>query len=105
MTKRNTTYRSKEQWLKIIAAWKASKRSQKAWCEENSIPLSSFSVAFRRLEGQEQALLKRSDFITIQPKQNTGLELSYKGLSVHLTEDFNEQVLARFLKVVGELPC
>lgn len=105
MSKRKTTYRSKEQWLEIIATWKTSKRSQKAWCEENSIPLSSFSVAFRRLEGQRQAPLKRSDFIKIQPKQNIGLQLSYKGLSLHLTADFDEQVLARFLKVVGELPC
>lgn len=105
MTKRHTTYRSKEQWLEIISAWKASGKSQKAWCEEHSISPTSLYGAISRLESHKQAPLKRSDFITVQPKQASGLQLSYKGLSIHLPADFDEYALARFLKVVGELPC
>ena len=105
MTKRHAIYRSKEQWLEIIAAWKASGKSQKAWCEEHSISPTSFYGAMSRLESLEQAPLKRSDFVAIQPKPAPGLQLSYKGLSIHLQTDFDEHTLARFLKVVGALSC
>lgn len=105
MTKRHVTYRSKQQWQEIITAWKASGKSQKAWCEEHSISPTSFYGAISRLESQKQAPLKRSDFVAIQPKQAPGLQLSYKGVSIHLQTDFDEHTLARFLKVVGELSC
>jgi hypothetical protein len=105
MVKRHTIYRPKEQWLEIIAAWKASGKSQKVWCEEHSIPPTSLYGAISRLESHKHGPLKRSDFVAIQPKQASGLQLSYKGLSIHLPADFDEQALARFLRVVGELPC
>ena len=104
MTKRRT-YRSKQQWLEIITAWKASGKNQRVWCEENSIPFTSFYSTLSRLESCNQNLLKRSDFVEIQPKQTSGLQMNYKGLSIDLSVDFDEHVLARFLKVVGELPC
>jgi hypothetical protein len=105
MTKRHVTYRSKEQWLEIIAAWKASGKSQKSWCEEHSISPTSLYGAISRLGDDKQAPLKRSDFVAIQPKKAAGLQMSYKGLSIHLPTDFDEHTLTRFLKVIGELSC
>lgn len=98
-------HRSKEQWLQIIAEWKTSGKSQMAWSQEQGISISAFYKAVNRLEKDNQAPLQRSDFVEIENKQISGLQLNYKGLSVHLSADFDELTLTRFLKVIGDLSC
>ena len=105
MRKRNTVYRSKELWQELIAAWEASNIPQKRWCKENAIPHTSFWSALRRFKGKVSSPLNRLDFIKIPSQKTEGLQLSYKGLSINLSSDFDEIALKRFLKVVEQLAC
>ena len=108
--KRNTTHRSKDEWLKIINTWKASQKNITIWCQENNIPDSSFRSAYTRLfpsesNPQELPILLRSCFQelieTIQPVN--GIELCFKGITLRVSQKVDESVLLHILKIMEKL--
>jgi undecaprenyl pyrophosphate synthase len=106
--KRSTIQRSNDEWLKIIENWKSSKKGLTTWCEENGIPHSSLYSAYKRLfpePKKEKPTLQRSCFQELKESSqlNSEIEISFKGITLKLNKQYDENLLLKLLRVMEGL--
>ena len=73
--------RTDEEWMNLIHECRASGLSDKNWCEEHQIPVSSFYYQVRRLRKMACEISPKKDFIT--EKQPEIVELSFNDAKVY----------------------
>lgn len=105
--KKKSPIRSNEEWFKLIDDWKSSQKGVIIWCQENGIPDSTFRSAYKRLfpDDQKQSVLQRSCFQELKETNqlDSGIEFSFQGITVRLSQQFDEQLLLSLLKVLRKL--
>lgn len=99
------TLAKKHEWTKKIDEWQSSGKTISSWCLENNIVVSRFQYWRKRLGlVAKRKISTASSFIelpdTNSPRSN--IELQYKGATFLLSEDFDETILARTLRVLRD---
>ena len=77
--------RTNEEWMNLIRECHASGLSNKSWCKEHQIPVSSFYYQMRRLRKMACEISSKKDFIT--ERQPEIVELSLDDLKEYHMRD------------------
>lgn len=77
--------RTNEEWMNLIRECHASSLSNKSWCKEHQIPVSSFYYQMRRLRKMACEISSKKDFIT--ERQPEIVELSLDDLKEYPMRD------------------
>ena len=95
----------KELWLKRIQDWKSSGKQIAEWCRENGVHSRSFYHWRIKLNlSPTQNSNKQTSFIELEDETSisSGISISYKGITVQLAKNFDENALNKCLKILSE---
>ena len=99
---RKQRHRGESEWRELIAAWRASGKTRRAWCEQHGVSPESMRRWCKRLRGT----VAEADFVQIQePRQSleaiTTLRVTRQG-EVEIQGKLSEELLRCVLRVVWE---
>ena len=87
-----------KKWQRIITKWRESGLSQKQFCQENGINVSTFYFYKKKLK-------KISPFVELSPvklvPENISIHLNSRNISISIPNSFCENTLLRLLKTLG----
>jgi hypothetical protein len=89
-------------WKERILQQKSSGLSIERWCRENQVVVCQFYYWKSKL------FLKRIDassFTELVDTKNTGINIEYNGMRIHLDPNFDAATLKRCLSVIREGKC
>jgi len=100
----NSSNRSKvDLWDHQIENWKASGLSQKKWCEENTVSLSSLKYWLAKRGVQKAADPQFTEIVDQFGNHcQSGLQLRIGSATIELATNFDEGTLRRLVKVLGD---
>lgn len=98
------TRRSHDEWQRIIASWKTSRLPMKTYCRNENLNYWTFRENRKKLDEKAECttkLFKVSPSGNI-PKVKNHLTIILQGnIQVQIPDQFNEQTLAKVIKVLG----
>lgn len=107
MSSRNSL---RTEWNTRLESWSESGLSGASWCRQNNINYQVFTYWRKKLKGQTQETEStqppsHNPFVELldSAKGSTGIEISYKGVNLHLSKDFDEGTLQRCIQVLRSL--
>jgi len=102
----DTAIRRRRDWKEKIENWQSSGKTITAWCKENNIPYNTFQYWRKQLgyTSRKNETIP-SPFIELQEESSSrsGVQLYIKGVSLHLSNKFDESTLSRCLRVLRGL--
>jgi hypothetical protein len=85
-------------WRAVMDRWSASGQSKAGFCRANDIREWQFNYWFARF----RELAGAPGFVRVDAEPFSGVQLRLpSGLVLELSDNFSEDVLARFLRVAG----
>lgn len=95
---------NRELWRKDLENWLSSGMTITAWCKENNVSYNTFQYRRKRL-GNSHENRENTRFIELQEEScaDSGVRVAIKGISLQLSEQFDETVLLRCLRVIRSL--
>ncbi len=89
-------------WQERLRRWKISGKSGPEWAKEQQIPYPTFCYWRTKLADQTS-----KSFVELVDASRTHQELylEWQGITVRLSNDFDERALKRFLQLLQELQC
>ena len=92
-----------ELWKQKIESWKASGLSQKKWCEENTVSLSTLRYWLDRVVPRQEVIPQFTEVVDqIADNHSTGLQIRIGAASIEVAMDFDEKTLQRLVKALGD---
>lgn len=98
-------------WRGVLEKWSASGFSQRRFCEERGISLSTFTYWRRRLRGENQ-VESQAPFIPVEIKPSQGSRRSShyeirleEGVRIRVPFDFESESLSRLIDLLCSDPC
>ena len=97
----------RDMWLKRVEQWQASGVAVTKWCEDNKISRSAF-YHWRKIILNPKPYFrcfKKSSFVEIARESSSEpcLEINIQGISISLANDFDADILLRFLNVMRKI--
>ena len=86
-------------WSKIIQNWEQSGLSQKRYCQEKSINLSTFYYYKRRLPQNPGLIELPAPFV--RKERSIGLHLQSSSIELNIPEGFDKQSLSDIFNLLG----
>jgi hypothetical protein len=110
---------SKEYWEIKVQQWLSSGKSAKYWCKENQLVYTTFMGWRNRLRHEKKPKTNctskqkslnsssKTHFIELKnpPKSHPGMHLEYEGIKIHLSAEFDTDLLRRCLNVLQRVTC
>jgi hypothetical protein len=90
----------KAEWEFKLENWRASGLSGAAWCRENDINYPVFMYWRRRIEVPTQKEVSTFVELTSPLNQTTGIDVEYRGVTLHLSKDFDATTFQRCLQLL-----
>lgn len=91
-------------WGELIEKWRASGLSQKQWCKEQGIALSTFHYWLHKPASKKST---PASFIELAAETaypgSSGIELRLGPAKINLEVDFDADTLQRLVKALGSL--
>ncbi len=105
--KKSTRKFRRAYWQDHISSWQHSGQSQRWYCQDNELALSTFSYWKRKLGKTQQPtrfypLTIQPDTITLKENQRSGLRLSLSDnrYQIELDSDFSSATLKKLLLIL-----
>ncbi len=104
----------RKEWSDRVEQWIQSGKSAQAWCRENQVVYTTFMVWRKRLEldlknFQDQPVQKitQTPFIELKDKaeENLGIFLECAGIKIHLSKNFDADLLKKCISVLRGVSC
>lgn len=83
----------------LVAAWRASKRGLSAWCAANGIDGRSLRYWANRLDARTP-VIRMVEMVAPTAKESPSIHLQVEDVVLILPDGFQEETLARVLRVV-----
>jgi len=103
-TRTGQRHRSALEWAELLAAWRASGKTQAVWCQQQGLSKESLRRWIKRLraQGAEHALVHlRREPVADSVEASSWIRVRRNG-EVDLLGPFREEVLRGVLRVVSE---
>jgi putative transposase len=99
-----------DQWASKIDEWSQSGTSARTWCHDNKVGYRSFLAWRKRLQVQPKPKITSSfkaGFVELKncPKSSPGIYLECEGIKIHLSSEFEADVLKKCLEVLRRRSC
>lgn len=93
-------FNRKAEWELKLEQWRASGLSGAAWCRENDIKYPVFLYWQRRTKVPTQKEASTFVELTSPIDQNTGINIEYRGVILHLSKDFDATTFQRCVQLL-----
>ena len=96
-----------ETWRQKIDQWRASGKNGMAWTREQQISYRVFLYWKMKIENIDSKPIAINSFEELKDghEEGLGIELSYRGIKIHLSNRFDSITLKRCLQVLREVSC
>lgn len=96
-------------WKELMSEYKASGKTQAAWCEEKNINLNSFYYWNKKLKKSAYNLPEHTSWVPVKIEEETEksasvlITIKIGNASIELPPGFDEEHLGKILKVLNVL--